>query len=188
MHATPITMVYAAALRAAARMSEARPGEGRKKPTGENSFSTVGFDIPSWAYIENTPFFMLPFSVKRREQAPALRNRVPFLSCPHVSGARCRQTNANSVRLPRSMGGQGGNPKGFRRGKRQDGQRRSVTGAKRQGTRCKEETQRVSDAENGKMGSDEALPERSDRERDEPTYRDVGRRAPTAPHFKRVRV
>ena len=30
----------------------------------------------------------------------------------------------------------------------------------------KEETKRVSDAENDKMGSGEALPERSDRERD----------------------
>ena len=45
----------------------------------------------------------------------------------------------------------------------------------------KEETQRVSDAVNDKMESDEALPERSDRERNEPVSGVWGRRAPTVP-------
>ena len=42
----------------------------------------------------------------------------------------------------------------------------------------KEDIQRVSDAENGRMGSDEALPERSDRERDEPASGGSGARSP----------
>ena len=46
-----------------------------------------------------------------------------------------------------------------------------------QGTN-KEETKRVSDAENGKMYNDEALPERSDRECDEPACRDAGAQSP----------
>ena len=45
----------------------------------------------------------------------------------------------------------------------------------------KEETQRVSDAVNNKMESDEALPERSDRERNEPVSGVRGRSRPTCP-------
>ena len=48
-------------------------------------------------------FFAFPKG--RREQALALRNLVPFLLCPHVSGAHCRQMHTNLVRLPGSWGG-----------------------------------------------------------------------------------
>ena len=43
---------------------------------------------------------------------------------------------------------------------------------------AKEKTRKVFDAENGKIGSGEALPERSDRERDEMAYGVWGRQPP----------
>ena len=70
---------------------------------------------------------------KQQEDGATIRRAGACLP-PDVMVSHTKRVTAKV--LPFSFCLIGGNPEGFRRGKRQDGERRSITGAKRQGMRC----------------------------------------------------
>ena len=87
-------------------MSGAKPGEDRRQAAGGELALIRRLD--GWIRrrtpkIFRSSYFRFPY--RRREQAPALRNPMPFPSCPPASGAHSRQMNANLVRRPGSRGG-----------------------------------------------------------------------------------